>query len=530
MKNPGRTRFTKKERSWILYDWANSVYATNIMAAIFPTIFVAYAGDQGDIWWGYGTSIATLIVALLAPILGSIADFKGMKKKLFTAFMLLGVVFTASMALTHDWRLMLVGYVLSRIGFSGSNLFYDSFLTDVTSNERMDTVSSWGYAMGYIGGSTIPFVISIAVLMTMGYGNPLAQRFSILIVPVWWLLFSIPMLKNVEQEHYIEKPARLTLGDIFGSILQTARDIATQKGLLLFIIAYFFYIDGVGTVISISTAYGAALGLGATGMILALLVTQIVAMPSSILFARMAKKISTHKAIRIAIAVYMFICFVGFVMGFTLEPHQDAYQAAFAETRTQIEATYPNYAFEDRERAESTLDAYLNNAQRALTETGNHPLEDIQIKDGSGLSVPDAQLVIQAAAEAKAGLTAFQFDHKPVISSYQSAIRFSTILFWCMAILVGTMQGGIQAVSRSYFGKLVPKKRSNEYFGFFDIFGKFAAVIGPLLYAVVGNLTGRSSFGALGLLILFLLGYIFLIIAKKPLDELERERALIGEQ
>lgn len=224
-------RFTKKERSWILYDWANSVYATNIMAAIFPTIFVAFAGDQGDLWWGYGTSIATLIIAVLAPILGSIADYQGMKKKLFTAFMLLGVIATALIAVTNDWRFMLVAYVLSKIGFSGSNLFYDSFLTDVTTNERMDKVSSWGYAMGYIGGSTIPFVMSIGVLLALGYSSPVAQKFSILITSVWWLVFTIPFLKNVEQEHYIERPERISLKTAFDNVLNTARDIARQRGL-----------------------------------------------------------------------------------------------------------------------------------------------------------------------------------------------------------------------------------------------------------------------------------------------------------
>ena len=519
MASAERTRFTRKERSWILYDWANSVYATNIMAAIFPTIFVAFAGDQGDVWWGYGTSIATLIVALLAPVLGSVADYKGMKKKLFTSFMLLGVVFTASMAFTNDWRMMLVGYVISRIGFSGSNLFYDSFLTDVTTNERMDTVSSWGYAMGYIGGSTIPFVISIAGLLALGYSNPIAQKFSILIVPVWWLVSSIPFLKNVEQAHYIDKPARISIKGIFGNILETALDIARQKGLLLFIIAYFFYIDGVGTVISISTAYGTALGLGATGMILALLVTQIVAMPSSILFARMTKKISTRKALLVAITVYMFICFVGFVMGFTLEPHQFRYQDALDAKRVAVMRELDALAQDGEEEKEGAIDQYFQAASRAIMANDKKALLEIRL----GLEDPASS---RAEAALVSGLTVFMDDEKDVISSYQEAIRFSTMLFWFMAILVGTMQGGIQAVSRSYFGKLVPKKRSNEYFGFFDIFGKFAAVIGPLLYAVISNLTGRSSFGALGLLSLFLLGFIFLLIAKEPLNALEAERAL----
>lgn len=518
-------RFNQKERSWILYDWANSVYATNIMAAIFPTIFVSFAGSRGDVWWGYGTSIATLIVALLAPILGSIADYKGMKKKLFTAFMLLGVVSTASIALTGDWRVMLVGYIVSKIGFSGSNLFYDSFLTDVTTNERMDKVSSWGYAMGYIGGSTIPFVLSIVVLMTMGYSSPFAQKFSILITSVWWLLFSLPFLKNVDQVHYIEKAGRPTLKDAVGNILITARDIAKSRGLLLFILAYFFYIDGVGTVISISTAYGSALGLGATGMILALLVTQIVAMPSSILFAKLSKRISTRKALLLAISVYMLICLVGFYMGFSLEPHQAAYQDAYAAERRAIETGFPFESFDDPEGVRSALKTYLDQAEKAITGSNQGLLHQLalELKD---VSVGDAALLALAQQELAMRLTAFKDGNIQTVRDYTDAISFSTGLFWAMAALVGTMQGGIQAVSRSYFGRLVPKKRSNEYFGFFDIFGKFATVVGPLLYAVVGSLTGRSSFGALCLLLLFLAGFIILFLAGKPLEELEAARTL----
>ena len=513
-------RFTKKERSWILYDWANSVYATNIMAAIFPTIFVSFAGRQGDVWWGYGTSIATLVIALLAPVLGSIADYQGMKKKLFTAFMLLGVISTGLIAATDNWRVMLIWYIISKIGFSGSNLFYDSFLTDVTSNERMDKVSSWGYAMGYNGGSTIPFVISIIVLMSLGYSNTFAQKFSILITSAWWLLFSLPFLKNIEQVHYIDKPEHMSLRGTFSNVATTARDITQQKGLLLFIIAYFFYIDGVGTVISISTAYGTALGLGATGMILALLVTQIVAMPSSILFARMAKRISTRKALLIAISVYMFICVVGFFMGFTLEPYQDKYQTVFSASRVQAEKQWASLPFENIQEGQRILADFLDAAEKNILQQDPETADSLALKTES-LSPSDTVLA-QAAQEAlHARLTAFRNEQSAVIAAYQGAIRLSTMLFWAMAVLVGTMQGGIQAVSRSYFGKLIPKKRSNEYFGFFDIFGKFATVVGPLLYALVGGLTGRSSFGALCLLFLFLAGFIILLFAKKPLERME---------
>ncbi|MDI9521129.1 MAG: MFS transporter [Bacillota bacterium] len=523
MSAVSQKRFTKKEKSWILYDWANSVYATNIMAAIFPTIFVSIAGDLGDIWWGYGTSIATFIIALMAPFLGSIADYKGMKKKLFTGFMLLGVIATALIAMTNNWRFMLVAYVLSKIGFSGSNLFYDSFLTDVTTDERMDKVSTWGYAMGYIGGSTIPFVISIAVLMMMGYSNPIAQKFSILITSVWWFLFTIPFLKNVEQVHYIEKPDKISFKNALVSVLNTAKDIAKSRGMLLFIIAYFFYIDGVGTVISISTAYGTALGLGATGMILALLVTQIVAMPCSILFGKLTKKISARKALLIAITVYMFICLVGFYMGFSLEPHQEKYRQVFNDSKGAWEAKLDNYTFENREGAENALSNYLNSAQVALRAKDPQAFEKLEIHYPEGSQTEQNQLAL-IQSMLKPELLAFKENNKEIIDNFQGAIAFSTILFWAMAVLVGTVQGGIQAVSRSYFGKLVPKKRSNEYFGFFDIFGKFATVVGPLLYSLVGGITKRSSYGTLVLMLLFLIGFLILLFAKKPLEELEEQR------
>lgn len=425
-------RLNKVERSWVMYDWANSVYATNIMAAIFPIYFAAVVGDKSDMWWGYGTSIATLVSAILAPLLGAIADYKGMKKKLLFISMMVGVVFTATMALTDNWKLMLVGYVISYIGFNVSCLFYDSFLTDVTTEDRMDKVSGWGYAMGYIGGSTIPFVGSIAILMWLGFDNPLGVKIAVLITSVWWLLFSIPILKNVKQIHYIEKGSH-AVRQTLGGVWNTLKAIVKNKAVLIFILAYFFYIDGVGTVISMATIYGATLGLDSTGMILALLVTQIVAGFFSILFSKLASKGRTLKMIGTAVVIYIIICCVGFYMGFLVEQNELG-------------------------KWNSSIDA----------------------------------------------------------------MQLANILFWAMAVLVGTVQGGIQSLSRSYFGKLVPPERSNEFFGFFDIFGKFASVIGPFLYAIISDLTGRASFGIAGISLLFFVGGLLLLFGRKTLKTAQR--------
>lgn len=424
-------KFTKAEKSWILYDWANSVYATNIMAVLFPIYFgsvCAAVGADNLVLWSYGTSVATFITAVLAPILGSLADHKGHKKRLFVACLVLGVAFTLFSALTDDYRGLLVGYVISHIGFSGSCLFYDAFLTDVTTRERMDRVSAWGYAMGYIGGSTIPFILAIIILFVMGMENPVAFKLVILLTSVWWLVFSIPFLKNVHQVHYVEAKKGL-LRSTFRNLWATAKDIFTHKRVFLFIIAYFFYIDGVNTIISVSTSYGTTLGLDTVGMILALLVTQVVAMPFSILFGKLAGKVGSINLLCGAVGIYFVITVVGFFMGFNIEQNPGS----------------------------------------------------------------------------------------------ESALALSQGLFWCMAFLVGTVQGGIQALSRSYFGKLVPADRSNEYFGFFDIFGKFAAVIGPLLVGLFTQFTGRDSIGVISLAILFLIGEAILLAGRKRLFGEEKQ-------
>ena len=426
--------FNKAEWSWIFYDWANSIYATNISAAIFPILYsqVAGSGTTADIMYGYAVSLANLLVALLAPYLGSIADFKGMKKKLWMVFLILGVAFTAVMGVFGSWQLMLLGFVISRIGFSGANLFYDSFLTDVTTPERMDKVSTWGFAMGYIGGSTIPFLISIAIMILMNMSQ-LSMRIAVLIVPVWWLVFSLPFIRNVHQVAFVDKPRKQLGKEAWINTIQTLKRIFKDKAVFFFLLAYFFYIDGVDTIISMSTKYGDTLGLGSIGMILALLVTQVVAMPCSILFGNLSKKIGALRLITFAVIMYGFITVIGFLMGFLV--------------------------------------------------------------DCSG----------------SVGLTP------------ERAVGISQVLFWVLATLVGTVQGGIQALSRSYYGKLIPPERSGEYFGFMDIFGKFACVIGPALYEVFYSLSGKACFGILSIIILFILGFTFLKVGNKYFRAVEHE-------
>ncbi len=407
---------TRQEKSWILYDWANSVYATVMLAAVFPIYFTGMANEQlgnnsGDYWWSIGSTVAMATIAVLAPIVGAFADYKGYKKKIFIFFLFLGLAFTLYCGFTNNWVGMLIGHILSHIGFSGSCLVYDTFLTDVTSEDRVDTISSYGYAFGYIGGSTIPFIISILLIQFLDI--TLAIRISLVISVVWWGIFAIPMLKNVHQKHYMEKPEKGILKQTFINVGHTAKRIFQNKKIFWFVLAYFFYIDGVGTVINMSTSYGTTLGLDSVSMILALLVTQLVAFPCAILFSRFSQKYGSLRMLTFAVIMYFFICITGFIMGFGLEEGM--------------------------------------------------------------FGIPVGQ-----------------------------------VLFWILAFMVGTVQGGIQAISRSHFSKMVPPENSGEFFGFFDIFGRFAAVIGPALYAFTRSTTGRSSFAILSIILLFLIALLIL--------------------
>ncbi|MCL1936254.1 MAG: MFS transporter [Defluviitaleaceae bacterium] len=415
-------KFSKEERSWIMYDWADSVFSTIMLASVFPAFFVEMAGGTGgSMWWAFGNSTARFIVGVFAPFVGSLIEFKSYKKRLLVMFIMLGVLFTFATSFIYTWQLLLVGYVFSRIFHAAAFQVYDSFLPDVTTKERMDRVSATAYAFGYIGGSTIPFAISI-VLITFGgdfgIGTDLAVRISIVITAVWWGLFSIPVIKNVTHKHEKE----IVKGKVFKSTVskafETAKKIWRNKGLRIFILGYFLYIDGVGSVIQMATAYGAEIGLSTQNMIFALFVTQIVAFPFSILFGKFAKSIGSINLIITSIIIYFFICIVGFTMGFGLE------------------------------------------------------------EEFFGIDT-------------------------------------ATILFFVLAILVGTVQGGIQSISRSTFGKLIPKEESGSYFGFFEIFSRFAAILGPGIYGLIFSLTGRPSFSILSIITLFFAGLVVMVYGRK---------------
>lgn len=405
-------KYTKEENSWMFYDWATSAYSIIISTAIFPIFYKASATNAGieaadsTAYLGYTISIATFILAMLAPILGTIADYQGFKKKFFTFFLTIGVIFTAALAFvpSEQWLLLLVCYTIGVIGSSGSNIFYDSFLVDVSTEERMDQVSARGYALGYIG-STIPFVISIAIII-LSQNNmiPLsvttASKIAFIITALWWGIFTIPLFKNVHQRYYISREPNPVVKS-FKRLWKTVVEIKQYRPLFLFLLAYFFFIDGVHTIITMSTAYGSDLGISSTNLLIILFVTQLVAAPFAILFGRLAKKFTGKKMLYVGIIIYIIVCIYAYFLKTTLD-------------------------------------------------------------------------------------------------------------FWILALLVGSSQGGIQALSRSYFAKLVPKEKSNEFFGFYNIFGKFASIIGPFLVGATAQITGNTNSGVFSLVILFIAGIIIL--------------------
>ena len=406
------TGLSREEKSWILYDAANSAFVLVMVTAIMPIYFmdVAARGMVDSVAtsnWAFANSAASLILALLAPLLGTLADYKDRKKPFFLFFLFVGLAFTMTLTIPAEgqWLLCLLLFIGARVGWAGANLFYDAFLVDVSPRSRMDAVSAKGFGYGYIG-SIVPFIIVIGLLAAGGLegGLPAGHaRLGFVVVALWWLLLSLPAVRHLQQRHFVE-PSPNPVMDSFTRLWTTFKNIRQHRQVFLFLVAYFFYIDGVGTIITMSTAYGRELGFGVTMMIIVLLVIQIVAFPCTLIYGRLASRFQTRTLLLAGILIYCVITFLAFLLPF---------------------------------------------AQGELLRNG---------------------------------------------------------LFWLIALLVASSMGGIQALSRSYFSKLIPPENSAEFFGFYNVFGKFAAIAGPFLLGIIGRATGDTRWGILSILVLFVIG------------------------
>lgn len=417
-------KYTKMERNWVMYDVGNSALVllnTSVVPIYFNAINTGASSADLVTAWANAQTVASLAVALLMPILGSLADYAGNKVKFFLGFFLTGLVLCLAQAIPMSAMAFLVVYVLCTIGLNSSMTFYDAMLPDVTTDDRMDSVSSSGYAWGYVG-STIPFILCIALIFggpgLLGLDTLTCTRITFIMTGLWWLAFTVPLLRTYQQRFGKEREHGAggvlhNIAKTFSGLIGTCKSIAHDRVLLVFMIAFFFYIDGVHTVISMATSYGAALGIDSTQLVLALLVTQFVAFPSAIAYGRLAGRFGTLRMIIVAVAAY-----VGIVL----------FAAFFLK---------------------------------------------------------------------------------------------SAVEFWILAVLVGMFQGGVQALSRSYFGKLIPKERANEYYGFFDIFGRYASVMGTLLVSIVTLLTADPSLGVLSIGILLVAGFVMLV----KLSSMQKARA-----
>lgn len=420
-------KLTNSEKRWVLYDVGNSAF-TLLISTIMPIYFNYLAGNAGLssvdylAYWGYGASIATLVVAMLGPVFGTIADTKGFKKPVFAGSLLIGAISCICLGFAKQWLVFLAIYIIAKIGYSCSLIFYDSMLPDITTADRVDNVSSQGFAWGYIG-SCIPFAISLGLVLgaeTMGISMETAMMLSFIIIAVWWVAMSMPLIKGYRQKYYVEKKKH-AVSESFKRLGRTFGSMRKNKKIFIFLLAFFFYIDGVYTIIDMATAYGQALGLDSTGLLLALLVTQIVAFPFAIIFGRLAQRFRTNKLITICITAYFGI----------------AVFAMFLTTQAQ---------------------------------------------------------------------------------------------FWGLAVLVGMFQGGIQALSRSYFTKIIPPEQSGEYFGLFDICGKGASFMGTTVVSLVSQLTGDISKGVGMIAVLFVVGIILFQVAVRTEENEDAYNSQAGKR
>ena len=398
-------RLTGLERAWILYDVGNSAFVL-LVATLIPIFFnaLAEAGGLSPVeylaYWGYAASAVTVITAILSPILGTLADTRNFKKPIFILCLVVGVAGCCAMGLAKTWLPFLLIFIFAKVGFSGSLVFYDSMLADVTTPERMDEVSARGYAWGYIG-SCVPFLVCLALVLgagSIGISQMTALNIALFITAAWWLVTTLPLLKSYKQLHFVEVEQH-AIRQSFARIGSTICHLHEDKQVFWFLLAFFCYIDGVYTIIDMATAYGTALGLDTTGLLLALLLTQIVAFPSALIFGRLSAKYPSTTLIPVCIAAY-------------------------------------------------------------------------------------------------AGIAVFAFF---LTQQWQ---------FWVLAVIVGMFQGGVQALSRSHFAKIIPPEKSGEYFGLFDICGKGASFLGTMIVSVGSQLTGSANVGVGSLIVLFIIGFV----------------------
>lgn len=408
---------TKKVVSWALYDWANSAFATTVMAGFFPIFFKQYWSVGADVTTstfklGMANSLASIIVAILSPLLGAIADKGSAKKKFLLFFATMGIVMTGSLhfVVRGDWEIAAACYILANVGFAGGNIFYDSLILSVTGEKKVDFVSALGFSLGYLGGGLL-FALNVAMTLspeTFGLADAnTAVRISFLTVAIWWALFSIPLFFFVDEPKAEDRFTGWKAAKAgFQQLKETFHEIRKLKVVFLFLIGYWLYIDGVHTIIRMSVDYGVSLGFDSKSLIVALLITQFVGFPAAIIFGKIGEKIGAKTGILIGIGVYV-----------------------------------------------------------AITMWGYYIQEEWE--------------------------------------------------FFALAIVVGLVQGGVQSLSRSFYIRLIPENKAAEFFGFYNMLGKFAAVIGPVLMGWVSVATGNPRYSILSIIPLFISGAIILSFVDK---------------
>ena len=410
---PTSKKLTKSTWSWALYDWANSAFATTVMAGFFPIFFKSYwASDLSDaestFAIGSVNSLVGLLIAFSAPVLGAFADAGDSKRKFLFSFAFLGIIATGYLFFIPEssWKLAVIFYGLGVIGFSGGNIFYDSLLVAVSKEKERNRASALGFSLGYLGGGIL-FLINVIMFLypnQFGLENQIeAVLWSFLSVAVWWLIFSLPLYLNVKEpiQNPHKKQINTIIDDAFGNLLNTARSIKKFKSAVIFLLAYFLYMDGVDTIIRMATSYGSDIGLSATSMIQALLLTQFIGFPATLVFGHYADKFGYKYSLSFAIIVYILVVLFSAQMDTAME-------------------------------------------------------------------------------------------------------------FYLVASVVGLVQGGVQAISRSFFSTLIPENKAAEFFGFYNFIGKSSVFLGPFMVSGIALITGSPSYGILSLLILFIPGLILL--------------------